>query len=118
VVGGIDRVELGRGQPSSDPAHGRPIGAFRRRPDAATPFSRAFSALWSVICAGDAARECSRLAPGEGTTPFVDRCDALHGLGVDHVVLVTSGPWLDSDLDVVLAAVEPLRARPVGRSAG
>jgi F420-dependent oxidoreductase-like protein len=53
----------------------------------------------------------SRLAPGETTGQFTDRCARLAHLGVDPVVLVTTGPWqAGRDLDVVADA-----ARPVGQ---
>jgi F420-dependent oxidoreductase-like protein len=53
----------------------------------------------------------SRLAAGETTGQFTDRCAQLAALGIDHVVLVTTGPWqAGGNLDVVLDA-----ARPVGR---
>jgi F420-dependent oxidoreductase-like protein len=53
----------------------------------------------------------SRLASGETTAQFVDRCAALAPRGIDHVVLVTAGPWQHGgDLDVALASVAPLRA--------
>jgi F420-dependent oxidoreductase-like protein len=51
----------------------------------------------------------SRLGPGEDIGPFTERCAGLADLGVDHVVLLTTGPWHHGgDLDVALAAVEPL----------
>jgi alkanesulfonate monooxygenase SsuD/methylene tetrahydromethanopterin reductase-like flavin-dependent oxidoreductase (luciferase family) len=53
----------------------------------------------------------SRVAPGETAEEFADRCGRLAELGIDHVVLVTTGPWRrDGDLDVVLEAT-----RTVGR---
>ena len=53
----------------------------------------------------------SRLAPGETATELTDRCADLSGIGVDHLVLVTNGPWrTGADLDVVLEAVAPLAA--------
>ena len=53
----------------------------------------------------------SRLAPGETSGRFTERCAQLARLGVDHVVLVTTGPWrAGGDLDVVADA-----ARPVGQ---
>jgi F420-dependent oxidoreductase-like protein len=53
----------------------------------------------------------SRLGDGETVEEFADRCTQLARVGVDHVVLLTRGPWkLDAELDVVLASVEPLRA--------
>jgi F420-dependent oxidoreductase-like protein len=53
----------------------------------------------------------SRLAPGETAKQFTERCVGLAALGIDHVVLVTNGPWLDGgDLDIVLEAAEPVAA--------
>jgi F420-dependent oxidoreductase-like protein len=52
----------------------------------------------------------SRLAPSETTAQLTERCTELSNAGVDHVVLIKSGPWRDDDLDVVAAAVEPVRA--------
>jgi alkanesulfonate monooxygenase SsuD/methylene tetrahydromethanopterin reductase-like flavin-dependent oxidoreductase (luciferase family) len=52
----------------------------------------------------------SRLAPGETVEQFTERCAQLATFGVDHVVLVTTGPWGErGDLDTVLDAVEPVR---------
>jgi alkanesulfonate monooxygenase SsuD/methylene tetrahydromethanopterin reductase-like flavin-dependent oxidoreductase (luciferase family) len=51
----------------------------------------------------------SRLHDGETSDAFADRCATLAPLGVDHVVLVTAGPWQrGGDLDVVLDAVGPV----------
>jgi alkanesulfonate monooxygenase SsuD/methylene tetrahydromethanopterin reductase-like flavin-dependent oxidoreductase (luciferase family) len=51
----------------------------------------------------------SRLTPGETVEQFTDRCAQLAGWGVDHVVLVTTGPWHGGgDLDVVVDAVGPV----------
>jgi F420-dependent oxidoreductase-like protein len=52
----------------------------------------------------------SRLNPGETTDQFSERCAALHDLGVNHVVMVTTGPWRNPELDVVLAAIDPVAA--------
>jgi alkanesulfonate monooxygenase SsuD/methylene tetrahydromethanopterin reductase-like flavin-dependent oxidoreductase (luciferase family) len=53
----------------------------------------------------------SRLLPGETVEQFVARCHAYRAEGVDHLVLITTGPWeRGSDLDVVLEAAAPLRA--------
>ena len=35
---------------------------------------------------------------------FAERCRGLAELGIEHVVLVTTGPWTDADLDVVCSA--------------
>jgi alkanesulfonate monooxygenase SsuD/methylene tetrahydromethanopterin reductase-like flavin-dependent oxidoreductase (luciferase family) len=52
----------------------------------------------------------SRLGPEETAEAFADRCGQLAQTGIDHVVLVTSGPWSRRELDVIFAAVEPVRA--------
>jgi F420-dependent oxidoreductase-like protein len=53
----------------------------------------------------------SRLAKGETRDQFIERCGALRAQGVEHVVMLTTGPWqTGGDLDVVLDAVEPLRS--------
>jgi alkanesulfonate monooxygenase SsuD/methylene tetrahydromethanopterin reductase-like flavin-dependent oxidoreductase (luciferase family) len=52
----------------------------------------------------------SRLAEGETSAQFADRCADLATCGVDHVVLLTTGPWrVGGELEVALDAVEPLR---------
>jgi F420-dependent oxidoreductase-like protein len=51
----------------------------------------------------------TRLAPGESVEQLSNRCETLHEQGVDHLVLVTTGPWeAGNDLDVVLGAADPL----------
>jgi F420-dependent oxidoreductase-like protein len=53
----------------------------------------------------------TRLADGETAPLLADRAAGLAELGVDHLVLVTTGPWqAGGELDVVLDAVEPLHA--------
>jgi hypothetical protein len=37
----------------------------------------------------------TRLEPGESAASFVDRCRALRELGIDHVGVITTGPWTD-----------------------
>jgi alkanesulfonate monooxygenase SsuD/methylene tetrahydromethanopterin reductase-like flavin-dependent oxidoreductase (luciferase family) len=52
----------------------------------------------------------SRLGPEETVDEFVDRCGHLTNEGVDHVVLVTTGPWTPgSALDVALDAAPSIR---------
>jgi alkanesulfonate monooxygenase SsuD/methylene tetrahydromethanopterin reductase-like flavin-dependent oxidoreductase (luciferase family) len=52
----------------------------------------------------------SRLAAGETAGQFADRCAEMAHRGIDHLVLVTTGPWqAGGDLDVVLDAVEAVR---------
>jgi F420-dependent oxidoreductase-like protein len=46
----------------------------------------------------------SRLAPEETAEQFADRCAGLATLGIDHVVLITTGGWSDADLDVLCRA--------------
>lgn len=43
----------------------------------------------------------SRLAPGETPEQFADRCARLAALGIDHVILITTGPWTTAELDTV-----------------
>jgi sugar phosphate isomerase/epimerase len=50
----------------------------------------------------------SRLAPGETAEQLADRCAGLAALGIDHVVLITTGPWTASDLETLAAAAEHL----------
>jgi alkanesulfonate monooxygenase SsuD/methylene tetrahydromethanopterin reductase-like flavin-dependent oxidoreductase (luciferase family) len=50
----------------------------------------------------------TRLAPSETGAELTERCTALSTAGVDHVVLITSGPWHDDDLNVIAAAVGPV----------
>ena len=37
----------------------------------------------------------TRLEPGESAASFVERCRAFTELGIDHVGVVTTGPWTD-----------------------
>ena len=51
----------------------------------------------------------SRLARDETAEAFTDRCGQLAQRGIQHIVLVTTGPWRQDELDVILDAVEPVR---------
>jgi F420-dependent oxidoreductase-like protein len=47
---------------------------------------------------------------GDDVRAFTERCATWRTRGVDHIVLVTTGPWrAGGELDVALGAVEPLR---------
>jgi F420-dependent oxidoreductase-like protein len=49
----------------------------------------------------------TRVAPDESADQLAARCRDLEGRGIDHVVLITNGPWrAGGDLDVVLGAAE------------
>jgi hypothetical protein len=48
----------------------------------------------------------TRLAPDESPEGFAERCAGFAALGIDHVVLITAGPWRDDELST-LAAAEP-----------
>jgi alkanesulfonate monooxygenase SsuD/methylene tetrahydromethanopterin reductase-like flavin-dependent oxidoreductase (luciferase family) len=51
----------------------------------------------------------TRIAAGESALALVDRAATLAGIGVDHLIFVTSGPWRSGgDLDTLLDAVEPM----------
>lgn len=47
----------------------------------------------------------SRLTADEPPAAFAERCAALRALGIEHVVLITSGPWSDAALAVLDAAL-------------
>ena len=48
----------------------------------------------------------TRLAPGESAASFVERCRRFAELGIDHVGVITTGPWTD-DAVATLAAAAP-----------
>lgn len=50
----------------------------------------------------------TRLAPGESTASFVQRCRAFVELGIDHVGVVTTGPWTEDAVAVLAASVPEL----------
>jgi alkanesulfonate monooxygenase SsuD/methylene tetrahydromethanopterin reductase-like flavin-dependent oxidoreductase (luciferase family) len=50
----------------------------------------------------------SRLEATESADAFVERCRDLTAFGIDHVVLVTTGPWTDQLLDTIAQANERL----------
>jgi len=52
----------------------------------------------------------SRLARDETAKAFTDRCGQLAQCGIQHMVLIATGPWSDAELDVILDAVEPIRS--------
>jgi alkanesulfonate monooxygenase SsuD/methylene tetrahydromethanopterin reductase-like flavin-dependent oxidoreductase (luciferase family) len=47
----------------------------------------------------------TRLEPGEAPGSFVARAAALGALGMDHLVVLTRGPWTDERLAVLAAAI-------------
>jgi F420-dependent oxidoreductase-like protein len=46
----------------------------------------------------------TRLNPGESADEFATRCEALEGLGLDHAVVITPGPWTEDAVSVLAAA--------------
>jgi alkanesulfonate monooxygenase SsuD/methylene tetrahydromethanopterin reductase-like flavin-dependent oxidoreductase (luciferase family) len=46
----------------------------------------------------------SRLGSDESSEAFTDRCGQLAKRGIQHIVLVTSGPWSQGELDVIFEA--------------
>lgn len=52
----------------------------------------------------------SRLGSDESAEAFTDRCGQLAKRGIQHIALVTSGPWSQGELDVIFGAVDPVRA--------
>ncbi|MBC3192133.1 TIGR03560 family F420-dependent LLM class oxidoreductase [Pseudonocardia sp. C8] len=65
-----------------------------------TEAARPFDAIEKTIS--------TRLAPGESTTSFVERCRAFADLGIDHVCVITTGPWTEDAVAVLGAAVPGL----------
>jgi F420-dependent oxidoreductase-like protein len=47
----------------------------------------------------------TRLDPGESADSFVQRCGALAALGIEHVVVITNGPWTDDGIATLAAAI-------------
>ena len=50
----------------------------------------------------------TRLEPGESAAAFVERCRAFAELGIDHVGVVTTGPWTDESVATLAAAAPRL----------
>jgi len=57
----------------------------------------------------------TRLGADESAEAFADRCGALAGLGLDHVVVLTSGPWTEDAVGRLVAAVPVVRALSAAR---
>jgi F420-dependent oxidoreductase-like protein len=55
----------------------------------------------------------TRLQPGEPADAFVDRARTAAALGIEHLVVLTPGPWTDDLLAVLAAAVPALGEVPV-----
>jgi F420-dependent oxidoreductase-like protein len=51
----------------------------------------------------------SRLEAGESSDAFVRRCAAAAELGIEHMVVITSGPWTTDALATLAAAIPTLR---------
>jgi F420-dependent oxidoreductase-like protein len=51
----------------------------------------------------------TRLNPGEPAEAFVARCEAAAALGIEHVVVITPGPWTTEALATLGAAIPTLR---------
>jgi len=51
----------------------------------------------------------SRLGSDETVGAFTNRCGQLAERGIQHIVLVTSGPWRQGELDIIFGAVDPVR---------
>jgi F420-dependent oxidoreductase-like protein len=49
----------------------------------------------------------TRLNPGESPEAFAQRRAALGELGIDHVVVITAGPWTEDSVGVLAAAAQP-----------
>ncbi len=51
----------------------------------------------------------TRLEDGEPCDQFVRRCRAAAALGIQHVVVITPGPWTPERLATLAAAIPTLR---------
>ena len=51
----------------------------------------------------------TRLAPDEPADAFAERCAQLADLGIDHVVVITAGPWTEAGVATLAAAVPAVR---------
>ncbi len=59
----------------------------------------------------------TRLEPGESPGDFADRCASLADLGIDHVTVLTAGPWTADRLATVADAASALRDVPPATTA-
>jgi F420-dependent oxidoreductase-like protein len=50
----------------------------------------------------------TRLGPGETSDAFVERCATIAALGIEHVVVITAGPWTEDAVATLAAAVPAL----------
>jgi hypothetical protein len=51
----------------------------------------------------------TRLEPDEPPEAFIKRCAAFGQLGIEHVTVITNGPWTQATLGVLAAAVPALQ---------
>jgi alkanesulfonate monooxygenase SsuD/methylene tetrahydromethanopterin reductase-like flavin-dependent oxidoreductase (luciferase family) len=52
----------------------------------------------------------TRLGPDEGAAAFVERCSAFVELGIDHVGVITTGPWTDAAVATLAEAAPGIAA--------
>jgi F420-dependent oxidoreductase-like protein len=58
----------------------------------------------------------TRLEPGESSDAFVERARGLAALGIDHLVVLTKGPWTPASLAVLCDATAQIAAIPSAAS--
>jgi F420-dependent oxidoreductase-like protein len=51
----------------------------------------------------------TRLEPGESAEAFAERCEQLAGLGIEHAVVLTAGPWSEEGVATLAAAARAVR---------
>ena len=56
----------------------------------------------------------TRIAAGQSATDFVQHCTELAGLGVDHVIVLTAGPWTGASVEELAGIVKALAEVPTG----
>ena len=54
----------------------------------------------------------TRIAPGQSASDFVQHCNELALLGVDHVIVLTAGPWTGSSVEELAGIVKALAEVP------
>ena len=59
----------------------------------------------------------TRLQPGEPASSFVERARALAGLGLDHLIVLTRGPWTLESLATLAAAIPAINELNGGQPA-
>ena len=85
---------------STSPTAGHRPSQARGAAAACAEIGRPYDAIEKTIS--------TRLEPGESAASFVERCRAFTELGIDHVGVVTTGPWTDASVATLATAAQRL----------